>query len=414
MKHQNPETHLNHGYRLSFVVITVLFMLWGFGHSFIDVLNSHFESALHTTKAHAAWVHLMVYGGHFLIALPAGFMVRRWGYRKAMLSGLLLYALGALLFVPAEGRHHEMTLALLSLFVVGCGLGSLEVAANPYVAALGSEQTAARRLNLALAFNGLGLMAGPIVGGWALFGSNSHDEWNVFGLLSLSDVAMPYLLLGTITIIVAVVFSRLRLPEIHLEAVHSESTQKVARIWQNLLSSGRFRFGMLTLFLYVMAQTGINSTFVYYATDCGIGLTHSDAARLLGGVCLLLFLIGRLAGSFVMKYVRPATLLSFAAVVAVICSVLAIFLRGHIGLGAVLMIYLCESIMYPTLFSLCISGTKENASIASSLLEMSVVGGAVAPMLMGYVADLSSAAQGFVLPLCCFVVILIFSRKSHA
>ena len=401
-------------YRLPFYVITLLFLLWGFGHSFIDVLNSHFEEALHTTKAHAAEVHLMVYGGHFLIALPAGLMIRRWGYRNAMLCGLLLYALGSFLFIPTGGAHEAMPLTLLSLFIVGCGLGSLEVAANPYVAALGSEQTAARRLNFALAFNGLGLMAGPIVGSWVLFSPGGHQLWHVSSGITLSDVAIPYLVLGTATLVVAIVFSRLRLPEIHLEAVHRESAGTITRAWRNLLGSPSFRFGMLTLFLYIVAQTGINSTFVYYATDCGIGLTHQDAAGLLGSVCLLLFLVGRLSGSFVMRLVHPKTLMCWAAAVAAVCSAVAMSCSGYAGLFAVLLIYLCESIMYPTLYSFCLSGTKENASIASSLLEMGVVGGAVAPMFMGYVADVSSVAQGFALPLCCFVIIFIYCKTRHA
>ena len=190
-----------------FILITSLFFLWGFAHSILDVLNKHFQDALGITKTKSALVQAVVYGGYFLMALPAGAIIRRWGYRTGVLTGLLLYGVGALLFIPG-GSLQSFEFFLFSLFVIGCGLTCLETAANPYVTVLGEPAAAERRINLAQSFNGLGWICGPLVGGWFLFSEGGE-----------ANISLPYAIIGIVVLLVAVVFSRVRLPEITAHAV---------------------------------------------------------------------------------------------------------------------------------------------------------------------------------------------------
>ena len=204
MEKKTQLVHLKDGTSLlvPFILITSLFFLWGFAHSILDVLNKHFQDALGITKAKSALVQAVVYGGYFLMALPAGAIIRRWGYRTGVLTGLLLYGVGALLFIPG-GSLQSFGFFLSSLFVIGCGLTCLETAANPYVTVLGEPAAAERRINLAQSFNGLGWICGPLVGGFFLFAENSE-----------SNISLPYAIIGIVVLLVAVVFSRVRLPEI--------------------------------------------------------------------------------------------------------------------------------------------------------------------------------------------------------
>ena len=379
---------------LPFILITSLFFLWGFAHSILDVLNKHFQDTMEITRTRSALIQAVVYGGYFIMALPAGNIIRRFGYRAGVLTGLVLYGVGALLFIPG-GRIGSFEFFLFSLFVIGCGLTCLETAANPYVTVLGDPEGSERRLNLAQSFNGLGWICGPLVGGFFLFAGGG-------------DVSTPYAIIGCIVLAVALVFARVKLPEIGdtpAPIMKEESTDS-----RGLWKEATFTFGLVALFLYVAAQTGINSFFINYATETA-GISAHEASVWLSFGGMGLFMAGRMGGSWLMRSVRAEKVLTACAVGAVASMAAVILLPGKAGWYGLLCCFLCESIMFPTIFALALRKTGSNTKRASSFLIMSIVGGAIAPVLMGAIADTSSMAAGFSVPLVCFVVIAVYAYR---
>ena len=407
-------------YLVPFLLVTSLFFLWGFAHSILDVLNKFFQNEMHLTKTQSAFIQVVVYGGYFLMALPAGAVIRRWGYRAGVLTGLFLYGIGALLFIPGA-EIMAFPFFLFSLFVIGCGLTFLETSANPYVTVLGDAEASEQRINFSQSFNGLGWILGPLVGGWFLFSQDNSP-----------NIALPYAIIGLVVLLIGGVFCFVRLPEIkdtvspeeisgHQDdprdenrdlsttTVESSSTLSEIRI---LSRKSAFVFGWIALFLYVAAQTGVNSFFINYATE-HIAITDSMAATLLSFGGMGLFMLGRLGGSWAMGRIRAERLLAILAIIATLATSAVVLAPGGLGFAALLVVYLCESIMFPTIFALALRGLGAHTKIASSLLIMSIVGGAVAPLLMGIVADGHSMALGFIVPLVCFVVIAAYAVTRH-
>lgn len=397
-------------YLLPFVLITSLFFLWGFAHSILDVLNKHFQDSLQISKTGSALVQTMVYGGYFLMAIPAGKIISRWGYRTGVITGLLLYGTGALMFIPGA---YIMTFwfFLLCLFIIGCGLTCLETAANPYVTVLGDPESAERRINLSQSFNGLGWIVGPLVGGLLLF--DGED-----GTASSSLLALPYAVIGVVVLIVALIFSRTMLPEPAAESPADGEDMPTTDEPRSLWSYPTFVFGLVALFLYVAAQTGLNSFFINYATE-NADINAQTAAVLLGFGCMGLFMLGRMGGSWLMSLVRSERVLAACGVGAVLTMAVILFCPGSWGIAALLVCYLCESIMFPTIFALAIKGVGRHTKQASSYLIMSIVGGAVAPLLMGLIADTTGDMRpAFTVPMVCYAVITAYavylSRKRIA
>lgn len=386
-------------YLVPFILVTSLFFLWGFAHSILDVLNKHFQDVLVISKGRSGLVQAVVYGGYFLMALPAGKIMERFGYRVGVVLGLLLYGVGALMFIPG-GRLMSFEFFLLSLFVIGCGLTCLETAANPYVTVLGEKDSAARRLNLAQSFNGFGWICGPLLGSLLVLGEEG------------GSVSLPYAIIGVVVLCVAVLFSRVRLPEI--EPFADEKTDGTER---PLFAYKHFVFGVVALFFYVAAQTGINSFFINYAVEEVTGLSAKSAGLMLSFGGMGLFVVGRMVGSWVMRYISAVRLLTLCAVGAVLAMILVVCRLNAVSMGALFLCYLFESIMFPTIFAIAIKGVGRHTKRASSYLIMSIVGGAVAPVAMGMIGDRYNMATGFVIPLFCFVVILaycIFLRRRCA
>lgn len=375
-----------------FILITSLFFLWGVAHSILDVLNKHFQDTMEITRTRSALIQAVVYGGYFVMALPAGRIIRRFGYRTGVLTGLVLYGIGALLFIPG-GRIQSFEFFLLALFVIGCGLTCLETASNPYVTVLGEPEGSERRINLAQSFNGLGWICGPLAGGFFLFAGGG-------------DVTTPYAVLGTLVLLIAVIFSRVKLPEIGQEAEEKGTQGNDTSLWK----TASFTVGLLSLFLYVAAQTGINSFFINYATE-NAGITAQKASVWLSFGGMGLFMAGRMGGSWIMRFVKGEKVLTTCATGAFICMAAVILLPGTIGGYFLLLCFLCESIMFPTIFSLSLRHVGTHTKQASSYLIMSIVGGAIAPMLMGFIADHVSMAVGFIVPLVCFAEILWFAAR---
>ncbi len=242
-------------YLVPFILITSLFFLWGFAHAILDVLNKHFQELLDITKAHSAFIQAMMYMGYFVMAIPAGLFIGRFGYRRGVVFGLLLYGIGSLLFIPGQ-YYLSFNMFLFALFVIGCGLTFLETAANPYATELGARETAASRLNFAQSFNGLGCICAPVLAGLLLF---SED-----GSGSAGNVALPYVGMGIVVLLVALIFSKIRLPEIEHSVEVDENGHRVG-LWLHKL----FIFGLLALFAYEIGEISINSFFINYVVEQG-------------------------------------------------------------------------------------------------------------------------------------------------
>lgn len=386
-------------YLAPFILIASLFFFWGFAHSILDVLNKHFQEGFEITKTKSALVQCMVYGGYFVMALPAGWLIRKWGYKAGVIIGLVLYGLGALLFVPGE-RMMSFEFFLVCLFIIGCGLTCLETSANPYVTILGDSDTSASRLNLAQSLNGLGWIVGPLVGSLVIFSGEDGNS---------GSVALPYAVIGVVVLAIALVFGRMKLPEIENESSTSElkkNTASGSSVWK----SGIFVFGLIALFFYVAAQTGVNSFFINYVTE-NTDLTNQTAGLLLSFGGMGLFLVGRLVGSWIMNHIKAELLLLVCALGSVLCMFVVIWGTGIPALVALVLNYLFESIMFPTIFAISLRGLDvQNTKKGSSYLIMTIVGGAIAPVVMGALGE-SNMAIGFIVPLVCYVIVALFSYR---
>ncbi|WP_337561002.1 sugar MFS transporter [Prevotellamassilia timonensis] len=384
-------------YLWPFVLVTSLFFLWGLAHSILDVLNKHFQETMEGVgKTESALVQAVMYGGYFVMALPAGQIIKRYGYRAGVITGLLLYGIGALLFIPG-GQLLSFPFFLFSLFVIGCGLTCLETSANPYVTVLGDAEGAARRINLSQSFNGLGWIVGPLIGGHFAFAVGADK----------GSIAIPYAIIGVVVLCVALVFAQVKLPEVQADGVaQTESAHATDSLWQHR----NFVYGLIALFLYVAAQTGINSFFINYVTEHA-SVSNVNASLLLGFGGMGLFMVGRMGGSWLMLRVRAERVLLYCAVGATLAMAVLLSGAGVAGVAAFMLCYLCESIMFPTIFALALKGVGQHTKRASSFLIMSIVGGAIAPVLMGLIADHASMAMAFIVPLCCFVVIAAYAAR---
>jgi MFS transporter, FHS family, L-fucose permease len=390
-------------YILPFILVTSLFFLWGFAHSLLDVLNKHFQDILEISKAKSGWVQAALYGGYAVMAIPAGLIMNRFGYKRGIIFGLLLYACGAFLFLPATYvQTFEFT--LFCLFVIACGLTLLETAANPYSSVMGPPERAEQRLNFSQSFNGLGWIIGPSVGGMLILGVSNTGATNKF-----TSLALPYLIVGVVVLLVAVVFIFTKLPEIH-EGDFNGQGEKGS--YKDLRMFRHFKLAVVAQFLYVAAQTGINSFFINYVVETKPEISPEKAAYLLS-FGFVFFMSGRFLGSLFMKWFSPHRMLALYALINVLAMVFVILGLGWISIAAIYVTYFCMSIMFPTIFALGIKDIGSHTKKGSSLLVMMVAGGAVCPMLMGRIADSYSMALGFVVPLVCFAFIFYFGYRGY-
>ena len=395
------------GFLIPFILVTSLFFLWGFAHGCIDVLNKHFQELLGMSKAKSAFIQFVFYGGYFLMALPAGFLMQKAGYKKGIIFGLLLFAAGAFLMFPAT-LVQTFGSFLLPLFIIACGLTCLETAANPYTTVLGPPESGERRINFSQSFNGLGWIAGPLVGGMLIFSTASGNNDNKF-----SSIALPYMLIGTLVLIVALLFWRVKFPPVKEESLDSSGEAGKAKI-RDLLKHPHFVLAVVAQFLYVAAQTGINSFFINYVTEEMPQITNLQASKILAFGGFGLFWLGRFSGSTLfMRIVKPNRLLAFYALMNVITMVLVVSGLGWISVVALFSTYFFMSVMFPTIFALGIKDLGPLTKKASSFLVMSIVGGALVPVLMGRIADVSTMALGFIVPLVCFAFITYFGLSGY-
>lgn len=406
MKKNNQKTLFSapggKSYLVPFILITSLFLLWGFAHGLLDVLNKHFQGVFTMTKAESGLVQFSTYIAYFLMALPAGMFMKRFGYKKGIILGLCLFAVGAFAFIPAAYLHSASPF-LIALFVIACGLCILETAANPYSTILGPEESGAQRLNLSQSFNGLGWILGPLVGGMLIFSGEESDPFTL---------TKPYILVGSVVLLVAILFIFTKLPEVQVEEdTDAEEKEYVpasgtASMWRH----PQFVRAIIAQFCYCAAQTGIFSFFINYVTEVDTSMTNIEASRILAFGGMALFMIGRLSGSFTMKWMSPARLLTWFALADAVCMALVVVSVGTVSLYALYLSFFFMSIMFPTIFALGLEGMGSSTKKASSYIVMGVAGGAFAPMLMGYIGA-DNMAIGFVIPLLSFLYILYFALR---
>lgn len=389
-------------YLVPFILITSLFLLWGFAHGLLDVLNKHFQGVFTMTKAESGLVQFSTYIAYFLMALPAGAFMKRYGYRKGIIMGLLLFAIGAFGFIPAAFLH-SATPFLIALFVIACGLCILETAANPYSTILGPSASAAQRLNLSQSFNGLGWILGPLVGSLLIFGASEGDSM---------ALTKPYILVGGIVLFVALLFFFTKLPEIKPEEEEEVTAIVEEKPAASLWKRRQFVRSVVAQFCYCAAQTGIFGFFINYVTEMDPGISNLRASRILAFGGMALFMIGRLSGSFTMKWLAPGRLLTWYSLLSAVCMALVVASVGTLSLYALYLSFFFMSIMFPTIFALGLEGMGVYTKKASSYIVMGVAGGAFSPMLMGYIGE-ENMALGFIVPLIAFLYILYFAIKCN-
>lgn len=387
-------------YLVPFILVTSLFLMWGMAHGLLDVLNKHFQVTFTMSKAQSGLVQFSTYIAYGLISIPAGLFMKKFGYKKGIILGLFLYALGAFSFIPAAFLHSANPF-LIALFVVACGLCVLEAAANPYSTVLGPKENAAQRINLSQSFNGLGWILGPLIGGQLILGASPDDTM---------ALTKPYIILGAVTLLIAILFFFTKLPDIadEEEPVVNQPMLSARPMW----SHKHFVLAVIAQFLYCAAQTGIFSFFINYVTELDTTISPLTASRFLAFGGMMLFMIGRLTGSFVMAKFAPNKLLAFYSVMCCFMMVLVIMELGQISLYALYITFFFMSIMFPTIFALGLSGMGLYTKKASSYIIMGVAGGAFAPMLMGLLGE-QNMAVGFIVPLFCFLYIAFFGLKGY-
>lgn len=404
MKNTERKRLVGEGYLAPFILLTSLFFLWGFARAILDVLNKHCQELFHVDKTQSALIQFVIYGAYFLMAIPSGFFIRRYGTRKGLTLGLLAFGAGALLFVPSLYISHAYVFYyfLLPLLVIGSGLVCLETGANPYATLLGSPETAAGRLNRAQAFNGVGSMCGSIFGGLFFF-----SGWEVSR--GSTGIVLPYVMIGAVVLTVAFLFSKVSLPEVVNEAMTEErgGDGRKSSVWKNAM----FVFGLIALFMYEVAEISINSFFINYVTADG-EFTNLQATYFLSFGGLALFMIGRFVGSGIMRRVPAEKILLVCAIGTTLTSLMAVFDFGLVSILSVILGYVFESIMFPTIFALALKRVgRSQTEYASSVLMLSVLGGAVGPLFMGLVADLTGKMSlSFLVPFVGFFVTLLYAR----
>ncbi len=407
-------------YVVPLVLITTLFFLWALGVNLNDILIPHLKSVFGLTDFQSSFIQIAFFGGYFLAAFPAGWLMERIGYKKGILAGLLLCATGALLFLPAASSR-VYGFFLFSLFVMASGQSFLEVAANPYVTTLGPPASAERRLNLAQSFNSVGAVLTPIIGAAFILTATEYTpaqlaELNPAQLESyraaqVGTVRLPYLVIAGIFLAVAVLIYFTHLPEVRDKADPREAGA-VPLGWSRVFSHGHLIRGVLAQFLYVGAQVGVASFIIRFAQHVEPGISAKVAANYLK-LHIFGFMLGRFAGSGIMKRISPPHLLAVFAGCSLICAVVSVASSGYAAVFAIVLIGFFHSIMFPTIFALSIKNLGRYTKRGSSLLVMSIIGGAICPAIMGRISDLSNIQVAFLVPLVGYAYVLYFALAGY-
>jgi FHS family L-fucose permease-like MFS transporter len=391
-------------YVLIFIFVTSLFMLWGIAITMGDVLNKHFQNVLQVSKSQSGLVQFSIFGAYAVMGIPAGLFLKRFGYKNGVLLGLSLYALGAFLFIPAANAE-SFGYFRIALFVLACGLSTLEVVAHPFIAALGAQRTSDQRLNFAQAFNGVGAIIGPFLGGYFLLRNSG-------GGAELESVKHLYITIGAVIAFIAVLFSLVKVPALQEgmgEVVPAAPiTETSGGRKKSLFQHRHFVWAVVAQFFNVAAQGGTWAYFINYGHE-KMGLSDEKASYYFG-LSMVLMMVGRFAGTYLMRFIPANRLLSIFAFCNIVMCVVVAQSFGWLSFVALLLINFFFSIMFPTIFSLGLKDLGKHTKQASSFIVMGVVGGAVFPPVMGIIAN-HNVAHAYYLPIICYAVIFLFGAK---
>ena len=405
-------------YLWPFILLTSLFAFWGLANNMTDVLLATFKRIMSMSDFQTSWIQIAFYGSYFCLALPAAVFIRRFSYKSGVMLGLSLFAVGALLFFPAS-RTMVYGHFLVALFVLAAGLSILETSANPYAIAMGPENTATRRLNLAQSFNPLGSITGVIIGKLFILSSLNEassqeraqlppDQLQQIQEAELSAVMGPYVTVACIIVGVGVLFAVTRFPR----ASDGNRSVNLVPTLKRLLGRPHYVKGVIAQFFYVGAQIGVWSFTIRYVMEA-LSLNESSAANYYLA-SILLFSAARFVSTGLMKFLSPQRLLSVMAAGACIFTLMVILIGGHIGAVALVGVSGCMSLMFPTIYGLAVEGLGEDAKIGASGLVMAILGGAVLTAVQGQVSDLVNISVAFLVPLGCFLIILFYGlRGAH-
>lgn len=396
--------------RIAVILVTSLFFLWGLSYGLVDTMNKNFQNHLHITQYESGFLQMAYFGAYFVIALPAGLIAQRFSYKISILVGLALYAIGCLLIIPATNLA-SFPAFLFAFFVLACGLGTLETNANSYIAKLGDPKNSSFRINAAQSFNGVGQFIGPIIAGYlflsitkAPHGASQEELQNLLEQ-NMGNVQLVYVGIAVIVILIAIAFILNKLPE----NKEVQTSNQVTKFPLECLKNKVFTLGLIAQFLYVAAQVGAGAFFINYSVEHYKGLSDAQGAYYLS-VALIAFMLGRILTTPLMKKIQANKILGLYAFINTLLCVYLYFGDGFSSVIALIALFFFMSISFPTIFALSTDYLAVNqVKFASSLLVMSIVGGAIMPSVMGIVNDHFGTGAGYLLLMPCFVYVAYYS-----
>ena len=419
-------------YLLTFILITSLFALWGFANDITNPMVAAFQTVMELSAAKASMIQFAFYGGYATMAVPAALFIRRYSYKRGIMLGLALYAIGAFLFIPAAA-YQEFTFFCLSLYILTFGLAFLETTANPFILSLGDRETATRRLNMAQSFNPMGSLCGMSIAslivlpqlisdrrdeaGQILFFGLSEAEKAEIRLHDLAVIRDPYVAIGIVVLIVLAVIALTKMPKTQSEEQKAQGhTHAASQTLRNLWHNAIYREGVMAQMFYVAAQIMVWTFIIHYADNLGI---NKATAQMYNIVAMSLFLCSRFISTFLMKYVNSHILLTIFGCGAALCTIGTIFIVGMPGLYCLVGISFFMSLMFPTIYGIALEHVDSlDATLGAAFLVMAIVGGALMPPLQGMIIDLQTVwghpavNVSFVLPLLCFVIVALYGYRS--
>ncbi|MCQ2327153.1 MAG: L-fucose:H+ symporter permease [Bacteroidales bacterium] len=416
-----------------FILITSLFALWGFANDITNPMVAAFQTVMELSATKASMVQFAFYGGYATMAIPAALFIRKYSYKSGILLGLILYALGAFLFIPAAA-YENFTFFCCSLYILTFGLAFLETTANPFILSLGSKETSTRRLNLAQSFNPLGSLSGMAVAslivlpnllsdkrdaaGQVIFSTLSEAEKASIRVHDLAIIRNPYVALGCVVLLMFIIITLKKMPKTIVKTEQTSTKQTLSNLWKNKI----YREGVLTQVFYVAAQIMVWTFIIQYADHLGI---NKADAQMYNIIAMTMFLCSRFIATFLMKYINGRLLLSIFGIGAALCSAGAVFIEGMTGLYCLVAISFFMSLMFPTIYGIALENvSSEDSTLGAAFLVMAIVGGALMPPLQGSIIDaggaehvlfgLPSVNVSYCLPLLCFIIITIYGFRCYS
>ncbi|MFV5509674.1 sugar MFS transporter [Acinetobacter sp. 197] len=386
--------------KATMILVTAFNFMWAFSHTLLDVLNKHFQDVFHISHGQSAFIQTAYLGAYFLSAIPVGLLMKRFGYRSSIIVGLLLFAIGCMGFVPAA-MVGTFTAFLTAIFILASGLACLEIVCNLYATKLGDPKDATRRLTLAQAFGGMGGMCGPLVGGAVFF----IPAGTVAGFY-VEPATLTYVALSILVLCVVGYMISIRLPEANHQDENNIEPRPEDTVYENvpLLKNKNVRKAMLSQFCYNGAHFGIGAFFINYVIEHWDGITPAKAAYFLS-MAMFCYMSGRFLGIFVMKYIDPRKLQIFNSSVCVLACLFVMLGYQYISVVVLICMFLFKSTLYPTIFSMGVRGLGKKSQMAASLMVTMFVGGAILPLVMGYLSDITSISTAFIVPTICYALI---------